>query len=128
ALSRTLDRDAGITVSGLVLVSPALSTAILHPDVGNLIAPAVQLPSYAVTNAALAGKPQAAADIAATEQFAMSDYLVGLARLPGQAAENDPFIKRVTGLVGLPEEVVRRERGRVSKEIFARELRKPQNE
>jgi carboxypeptidase C (cathepsin A) len=128
ALARTLDRDAGVTVTGLVLVSPALNTALLHPDITNLIAPAVQLPSYAVVSAALSGKPQTTDDTAATERFALSEYLVGLAGLAGQPAENDPFIGRVTALVGLPEEVVRRERGRVSKEIFARELRKPQNE
>jgi len=30
AMARSLPRDVGVAVSGLVLVSPALSTAILH--------------------------------------------------------------------------------------------------
>jgi carboxypeptidase C (cathepsin A) len=128
ALARTLDREAGITVSGLVLVSPALDMAILRPDITNLVAPAIQLPSYAATNATLAGKPQTGAEIAATERFAVSDYILGLAGMSGRPAAGDPFLARITSLVGLPEDVVRRERGRVSKEVFARELRKPQGE
>ena len=102
--------------------------AILRPDITNLVAPAIQLPSYAATNATLAGKPQTGAEIAATERFAVSDYILGLAGMSGRPAAGDPFLARITSLVGLPEDVVRRERGRVSKEVFARELRKPQGE
>src|SRR5207253_3316973 len=47
ALAQTLQRDLGITVSGLVLVSPALDLAVLHADISNTLAPAFQLPSYA---------------------------------------------------------------------------------
>ncbi len=56
ALARTLFRDVGITVNGLVLVSPALDIAILHPDISNGLAPGFELPSYAATAAALSGR------------------------------------------------------------------------
>src|SRR5215207_7752433 len=95
ALARTLARDVGVTVSGLALVSPALDTAILHPDISNTLAHAFALPSYAATAAAFAGKP---------------------------------FIARTVGGIGLPAEIVRRERGRVSNRTFARELRRAEGE
>src|SRR5205085_9582646 len=53
ALAKNLAEDVGIRVSGLVLVSPALNTAILHPDVSNVMAAAFELPSFAATAAVL---------------------------------------------------------------------------
>src|SRR5207237_8180257 len=57
AMARSLPRDVGVTVSGLVLVSPALDMEILHPDISNTLAPAFRLPSFAATVAALGGHP-----------------------------------------------------------------------
>src|SRR5579862_2804023 len=74
ALARSLERDVGISVSGLVLISPALDIAVLHPDISNALAPAFQLPSYAAASAALSGAEPAADE--AAEHFALSDYLV----------------------------------------------------
>ena len=128
ALARTLVRDVGITVSGLVLVSPALDIAILHPDISNIVAPAFDLPSFAASASALSGRAGEGDDVAAAEQFAMSDYLVGLAGAKGILAAGDPFIARIARMIGLPEEIVRRERGRVSGQVFAHELRRPQHE
>src|SRR5260370_18365895 len=53
-LFRSLEHDVGVSVSGLVLVSPALDIAVLHPDISNALAPAFALPSYAAA-AALSG-------------------------------------------------------------------------
>lgn len=127
ALARGLARDVGIAVSGLVLVSPALDIALLHPDVSNALAPAFELPSYAASAAALAGRPPGVA-AAAAEHFALSDYLVGLAGLPGVPAPDDPFIAHVAALTGLPDRIVRRERGRVSARVFVHEMRRDQGE
>ena len=127
ALAQSLERDVGITVSGLVLVSPALDIALLHPDVSNLLAPALMLPSYAATAAAFAGA--APADKArAAEHFALGDYLVGAAAVSGIPAPGDPFIARVAETIGLSAEIVRRERGRVSGRVFAHELRRAESE
>ena len=58
ALGRTLAKDVGVSVSGFVLISPALDIDLLHPDISNVLAPALQLPSYAATAAAFAeGSP-----------------------------------------------------------------------
>ena len=128
ALSRTLSRDVGITVSGLVLVSPALDIGILHPDISNTLAPAFELPSFAASAAALSGTNGEGEDGDAAENFALSDYLVGLAGLKGIPAPGDPLIAHIARLIGLPEEIVRRERGRVSSDVFTHELRRAQQE
>jgi carboxypeptidase C (cathepsin A) len=128
AMARSLPRDVGVTVSGLVLVSPALDTAILHPDISNTMAPAFQLPSFAATAAALSGRPAGPEAIGEAERFALGDYAAGLAALKGIPAAGDPFIARIAQVIGLPEEVVRRARGRVSGYRFARELRRAQGE
>ena len=128
ALAKTLAEDVGITVSGLVMVSPALDTEILHPDVSNLMAAALELPSYAATAAALAGKAPGNVDHAATEHFALTDYLTGLANLPTQPAAGDPFLARVAALIGMPVDTVQRERGQVSGGLFTHEQRKQQHE
>ena len=126
ALSKTLADDVGIAVSGVVMVSPALDTRILHPDVSNLMVSAFELPSYAAVAAALGG--QARADHATAERFALTDYLTGLSQLPNEPDAKDPFLARVAALTGLPEDTVQRERGRVSSDAFARELRKGQHQ
>jgi carboxypeptidase C (cathepsin A) len=127
ALAHSLAREVGIAVAGLVLVSPALDISMLHPKIGNVLAPALVLPSYAATVAAFAGgSPSESA--AAAERFALSDYLVGLAGLSGIPAPDDPFIARVARLTGLPDRIVRGERARVSGQTFVRELRRDQGE
>ncbi len=128
ALAHSLERDVGISVSGLVLVSPALDIAVLHPDISNTLAPAFALPSYAAAAAALAGAESAADTAQAVERFALSDYLVGLAGLKGIPPAGDPFIARIAQLIGLSDDIVRRARGRVPNQVFARELRRAQGE
>jgi carboxypeptidase C (cathepsin A) len=128
ALAHSLEREVGVTVSGLVLISPALDLAILHPDVSNTLAPAFQLPSYAAVAAALSEAASPAEAGRAAERFAMSDYLVGLAGLKGIPAAGDPLIARIGALIGLPDNIVRQHRGRVPNRVFARELRRAQGE
>jgi carboxypeptidase C (cathepsin A) len=128
ALAHSLEHDVGISVSGLVLISPALDIELLHPDISNTLAPAFVLPSYAAAAAALSGSETVSDTAQAAERFALSDYLVGLAGLKGIPAAGDPFIARVAGLIGLSDEVVRRARGRVPSREFVRELRRPQGE
>ena len=127
ALGRVLAKDVGVAVSGFVLVSPALDIDLLHPDISNVLAPALQLPSYAATAAAFAqGSPVERAK--AAERFAMTDYLSGIAAMTGIPDSGNPLIERTAALIGLPVETVRRERGRVDNHTFARELRRPERE
>jgi carboxypeptidase C (cathepsin A) len=46
----------------------------------------------------------------------------------GIPAAGDPFIARIARLIGLPDDIVRRARGRVPKHVFARELRRAKGE
>jgi carboxypeptidase C (cathepsin A) len=129
AMARSLPGDVGITVSGLVLISPALDVALLHPDISNTLAPAFELPAYAATAAALSGAAAAPTrDDGAAERFALSDYLTGLAAMRSIPAPGDPFIGRIAQLIGLPDDIVRRARGRVPKHVVAHELRRAKGE
>lgn len=121
AMAERLPRDADVTVSGLALISPALDLSILHPGERDLLAAGFFLPTYAATAAAL-GVSQSGGDLGAVEHFALSDYLVGLAALPGRPPPEDPFITRVAGMIGLPAEVAARHRGRVPNHVFAAEI------
>jgi carboxypeptidase C (cathepsin A) len=126
AMAKSLARDEGIVVSGVVMISPALDMLIVNGDIAAPIAGAVELPSFAATAAALAGN--AGFDPAPVERFALSDYLVGLVGIKGVPPPGDPFIDRVAQLTGLPVDIVRRERGWVSNATFAHELRRDQNQ
>ena len=128
AMARSMPCDVGITVSGLVLVSPALDTAILHPDISDILAPAFNLPSFAATAAALASRSAPPDATSEAEHFALADYPAGIAAMKGVPPANDLFIARLAQLIGLPEHVVRKARGRVSGHLFARELRRDQGE
>jgi carboxypeptidase C (cathepsin A) len=126
AMAQTLPHDVGVVVKGLVLISPALDLSALHQTERDLLAAAFALPSYAATAAAF-GAP-AGSNNAAIERFALSDYLVGLAALKGQPSSGDPFIRRVAEFAGVPEDIIRRHRGRIPRQVFAREIRRSQGE
>jgi carboxypeptidase C (cathepsin A) len=125
-MAQALPHDVGVTVSGMVLISPALDLSALHQDERDLLAAAFFLPSYAATAAVYAPAP--GRDPAAVERFALSDYLVGLAGLEGQLSRGDPFIAKVAEIIGLPEDIVWRYRGRVPRGVFAREIRRTEGE
>jgi len=124
ALAQGLADKVGLTVSGVVLISPALDPRLLHGGVAALLPPAFVLPSYAEAAAESAGTPLDAEQRAAAEDFALGGYLEGLAAMQGVPPPGDKFIARVAALIGLKDEIVRRERGRVPVETFVRELRR----
>ena len=126
AMAKSLEREEGITPSGIIMLSPALDWALLNPSPGDLIAAAINLPSFAASAATLGGNTQF--DAAGVEHFALSDYLAGLAAMKGVPPPGDAFIAKVATTIGLPEDIVRRERGWVGKEVFAHELRRDHNE
>jgi carboxypeptidase C (cathepsin A) len=121
AMTRTLSRDVDVTVSGLVLISPALDLSALHPSERDLLAAGFFLPTYAATAAAL-HVPTTVGDLAAVERFALSGYLTGLAGLEGRPQAANPFIAGVAGMIGLREGIVRYWRARVPNHVFAREI------
>ncbi len=58
-MAQALPHDVGVTVSGLVLISPALDLSALHQDERDLLAAAFFLPSYAATAAVYDRRPAA---------------------------------------------------------------------
>ncbi len=127
AMTQTLPHDVNVTVSGLVLISPALDLSALHPSQRDLLAAGFFLPTYAAIAGALQA-PDARSDLAAVEHFALSDYLVGLAGLEGQPPPDNPFIAEVAEMIGLREAIVRRWRARVPNYVFAREILRDRSE
>jgi carboxypeptidase C (cathepsin A) len=121
ALAHTLPRQVGVTVSGLVLISPALDLSALGQSERDLLAGAFPLPSYAAA-AAADGVLPGPVDLARVEHFALSDYLVGLASLKGNPEPGDPFIAEVAHMTGLPAAVVARHRGHIPRRVFARNI------
>jgi carboxypeptidase C (cathepsin A) len=127
AMAQRLPHDDDVTVSGLVLISPALDLSMLHPSERDVLASGFFLPSYTATAAALGVLP-ADTDVGAAERFALSDYLVGLAGLSGRPAPGDPFTVRVAHMIGLTPEFVARHRARVPNYLFARQILRPRGE
>lgn len=117
-----LIQNTGLAVNGLILVSPVVDFASIDED--GLLATAFKLPAMAATAAAFGrapGTPEQAAQKA--EEFAMSGYLTGLAGLDyGRLDQAQGFFTQVAGVVGLPVDLVVRQRGRVPMGLFTREL------
>ncbi|HEX5319566.1 MAG TPA: septum formation initiator [Stellaceae bacterium] len=128
ALTQSLAEDVGITVNGVVLVSPALDMDLVYANVVDPMGAAFLIPSYAATVASLAGKPLSADAAAGIEAFALGDYVTGLLRMTGEPPAGDPFIARVAQTIGIDADTVRRSRGRVSNGMFVRELRRDRHE
>ncbi|HTW53256.1 MAG TPA: septum formation initiator [Stellaceae bacterium] len=126
AMAKSLEREEGITPNGLVMISPALDWSMINPGPGNLIAAAINLPTFAASAAALKGDKNF--DTGPVEKFALTDYLTGLAGMAGVPSPDDPFIAKVAAMIGLSDDVVRRERGWVGKEVFAHELRRKEDQ
>ncbi|BAI71354.1 serine carboxypeptidase [Azospirillum sp. B510] len=117
-----LINQVGLAVNGLILVSPVVDFAAIDED--GILAPAWKLPSMAASAAALGrtpGTPEQAAE--AAERFALGPYLSGLAGLDyGRLDAGREVFAEVARLTGLPEETVRRQRGRVPMGVFTRDL------
>ncbi|HEY3909640.1 MAG TPA: alpha/beta hydrolase [Stellaceae bacterium] len=128
AMAESLPHDVDATVSGLVLISPALDLSALHPNQRDLLASGFFLPTYAAIAGALHIVPQGAGELAAAEHFALSDYLVGLAGIAGQPPLGDPFVAEVAGMTGLRPALVRRWRARIPNYVFAHQILRDRGE
>jgi len=120
-VARTLQRDQGIVVSGIVMLSPMLEGWLTFGDDESALRAALQLPSLAA--AELERKNAFSRDaLAEAEKFAMTDYLVTMAGAPPQGAAGKPFYERVAQISGLPVDVVTQARGFVA-DAFVKNLR-----
>jgi carboxypeptidase C (cathepsin A) len=108
--ARALQRDQGIAVSGIVMLSPLLEGWLTFGDDEQPLHAALQLPSLA--SAELERKNTFSREtLAEAERFALTEYLVMLAGRPpqGEAAKN--FYQKVAQISGLPVEAVTKSRG-----------------
>ena len=109
-VARALPDEQGISVNGIIMLSPMLEGAFQFGGDRFALGAALQLPSLAAAELASKGTFSKPA-LAQAEHFAMTDYLTTLAGPPlqGDAAKN--FYTRVAAMTGLPENVVARQRG-----------------
>lgn len=130
ALSRLLMTDYDINLNRAVLISPLLKTSLPPDDARyGLEGMMTMLPSQAAIAAAhgrstLPSDPARLAQaLAGVEQYALSDFVSGLARV-GRApqAEADAFYARLGGLIGLDPKLVAQQRGRVGADVFVKGL------
>jgi carboxypeptidase C (cathepsin A) len=108
--ARALQRDQGIAISGIVMLSPLLEGWLTFGDDEQPLRAALQLPSLAA--AELERKNAFSREaLAEVEKFALTDYLVTLAGRPpqGDAAKN--FYQKVAQISGLPVETISKSRG-----------------
>jgi len=128
-LARKLQQDFGIGLSGAILISPALEFSFFYGNDYNLSAWVTAIPSYAASAAhhnrarwaEVSG--DLAAHLTATEQFARKTLIPLLAL--GDAApaeERQPLYQQLADLIGLPSDLVSKHSGRISLDLFAREL------
>ncbi len=119
-VARALQNDQGISVSGILMVSPMLDGAFQFGGDRYALGAALQLPSLAAAELERKGTFSKQA-LAQAEHFALTDYLTALAGPPlqGDAAKN--FYARVAAMTGLPEDVVARHRGFIG-DSYVKEL------
>jgi carboxypeptidase C (cathepsin A) len=120
-LARALQREQGITVSGIVMVSPLIEGGLIFGGSRFALGAALQLPSLAAAELERKGAFSKEA-LAEAERFALTDYLTTLAgpQPKGDAARN--FYARVAQMTGLPEESVTRARGFI-RDAYVKQLR-----
>ena len=121
SLIHILQRDQGIVVSGIVMLSPMLEGWLTFGDDESALRAALQLPSLAAAELERKNAFSRAA-LAEAEKFAMTDYLVTMAGAPPQGAAGKSFYERVAQISGLPVDVVTQARGFVA-DAFVKNLR-----
>jgi carboxypeptidase C (cathepsin A) len=108
--ARALQRDQGILVNGIVMLSPLIEGWLTFGDDLSALRSALELPSLAAAALERKGAFSPAA-LAEAEKFAMTDYLTTLAGKPPQGAAAQAFYARVAEVSGLPLDAVTQARG-----------------
>ena len=128
AMARTLGDQHGITMNGIVLISTVVSMATLYGGGGNDLPYVLALPTLAATayNHGRTGPgvgDSLEAVVATAESFALDDYARALLR--EHLLDDDDrraVASRLSELTGIEESVLLRNRLRLPKERFRKEL------
>jgi len=108
--ARALQREQGIVVNGIVMLSPLLEGWLTFGDDSSALRASLQLPSLAAATLERKGafSPEALRQV---EKFARTEYLTTLAGPPPHGAEANSFYEKVAQVSGLPIETVEKTRG-----------------
>jgi carboxypeptidase C (cathepsin A) len=109
-VARVLPEQQGISINGIIMLSPMLDGHFQFGGDRYALGAALQLPSLAAAEMESKGDFSQQA-LAQAEHFAMTDYLTTLAGPPLQGDAAKTFYAQVAALTGLPEDVVARQRG-----------------
>ena len=120
-VARALQREQGIIVSGIVMVSPMLEGSLLFGGTRFPLGAALHLPSLAATELERKGTFSKEA-LAAAERFALTEYLTTLAGPPPKGEAARDFYKRVAEVSGLSESVIAKSRGFI-RDAYLKNLR-----
>lgn len=124
-VARDLQRDQGIVVSGIVMVSPFLEGAFQFGGEKFALGAALHFPALVASEMERKGAFNKD-KLADAERFALTDYLVMLAGPPpiGPAAEF--LYAKISLLTGLPADLVAKSRGFV-RDAYLQHLRSSEN-
>jgi carboxypeptidase C (cathepsin A) len=125
-VAKTLQREQGIVVSGILMVSPLLDAEFLFGSSRYALGAALQLPSLIATELERRHTFSAAA-LAEGERFAMTEYLTTLAGPPPTGEKANAFYGRLAQLSGLPVETVVKTRGFI-RDVYLKGLRGGQDQ
>jgi len=117
---RNLQRDQGIGVRGLILISPVLD---FREFTGSSMLQYVwSLPTYAAVARRAKGKAVTRADMTDVESYATSDFLIDLIKGQADVDANNRLSDKVAELTGIDQAVSRRLAGRFAVAEFRREF------
>ncbi|MFK0161730.1 S10 family peptidase [Rhizobium sp. NPDC090279] len=113
-VANSLREDQGILISGVVMLSPLLEGRFVFGGGEDALGAALQLPSLA---AAELERQNAFSEKAVqdAQAFAFSEYLPALAGRPPSGDAGKAFYGRVATLTGIPEDVVAKNQGFLSR-------------
>jgi carboxypeptidase C (cathepsin A) len=120
-VARALQRDQGIAISGIVMLSPLLEGALTFGGTRFALGAALQLPSLAAAELERKGT-FSKEKLAEAERFALNEYLTTLAGPAPMGDAARAFYARVAQISGLPEEVVAKSRGFI-RDAYVKNLR-----
>lgn len=126
-LPQILAADHGISLMGVVMISPAMEFSLIGGNEFEPLPYALRLPSYAASKIERAGPltPDALVEV---ERFAMGPYLAALVATPRDPTVQKQVNADVARYTGLPEELVARHDALITPGLFAKEARRSDNQ
>ena len=108
--ARVLQRQQGLSIAGIVMLSPMIEGWLTFGDDSDALRAALQLPALAAAELERKNNFTLSA-LGAAEKFAMTDYLTTLSGAPPQGEAGKAFYARVAKATGLPVDAVAQTRG-----------------